>query len=157
MERTENTDQAILLQAKTLADIFATQEGRRPRLLLSNLNKADETNYEKHIATAYADIGFDVDLAPLFQNPKDIAKQAIENDVHAIHLHALTPKTTAMVSEITSSLLDYDREDILIVVDGNDLSETDNKTLNDYGVHILLQPNTSTQSAAISILKALTA
>ncbi|WP_299781855.1 cobalamin-dependent protein [uncultured Formosa sp.] len=151
----QHTKTPSFLTAKTHADKFASQEGRRPRLLLSKVDTLNETSNEKRIASAYADIGFDVDLSPLFQNAKDIAKQAIENDVHAIHLNALSPNAIPMVAEVIEALKTYDRDDILIVIDGNHLSETDHKILYNLGVHIILKPNTTTDIAAIKILNIL--
>ncbi|WP_159024107.1 cobalamin-dependent protein [Formosa sp. L2A11] len=152
MKSIEKTDQSSFLKAKALTDTFAEREGRRPRILLSKLEQNTHDLNIKHIASAYADLGFDVDLGPLFQSAKDISKQAIENDVHAIHLNGLIPNAIPMVAEIIEALKTYNRDDILIVLDGNHLSETDHKILYNLGVHVILRPNTTTDIAAIKIL-----
>ncbi|MDW5289721.1 hypothetical protein [Formosa sp. PL04] len=152
MKSNKETDKASFLKAKALSDIFATQEGRQPRLLLSKLEQKNDDHNIKFIASAYADIGFDVDLSPLFQSAKDLSKQAIENDVHVIHISYLTHDFIHKISEIIDSLSNYGCNDILVIVDGENVSEIDCKTLEDYGVAIILKSDALISDAAIQIL-----
>ncbi|MHA7943559.1 hypothetical protein ACJOV8_010840 [Formosa sp. 3Alg 14/1] len=152
MKNETNTGITSILKAKALANTFAEQEGRRPRLLLSRLGENNHERDTKTIAVTYADLGFDVDLGPSFQASKDIAKQAVENDVHALHLSGLTRESINQVSELISSLSDYKCEYILLVVDGAPLTNQDYKTLSDLGVHIIMKPEDAISDVVIQML-----
>ncbi|MFB9052782.1 hypothetical protein ACFFVB_06780 [Formosa undariae] len=152
MKSEANVEITSVLKAKTLANTFAAQEGRRPRLLLSKIGQNNHEQDTKIIAVAYADIGFDVDLGPSFQSATDISKQAIENDVHALHLSSLTHETIHTVSEIIASLSHYGCEYILLIVDGDQLTDLDYKTLTDIGVHIIMKSSDNISDTAIQML-----
>jgi len=142
-------------KAKTLADTFATLEGRRPRILLSHIENKQHEHDIKIIASAYADLGFDVDLAPVFHSPKDLSKQAIENDVSVLYLISVTQQSIPHLLEITKSLADYGTDYILLVADTVSLSKVDYTTLKGYGVHVIIDESCPINKAAISILNLL--
>ncbi|WP_066220395.1 hypothetical protein [Formosa haliotis] len=151
-----NNDKSVT-KAKELANRFADQEGRRPRLLLSKLRHHNDELELKRKASAYADIGFDVDLAPRFQSAKAIAKQAVENDVHVLYLSAIQKDDIILISEIITALLNFNCGHILVVVDSQQLSEADVKKLSNSGVAICLNSEIKINDAAIQILNILIA
>ena len=91
-------------KAQQLADEFATIEGRRPRIMVAKMGQDGHDRGAKVVATSFADLGFDVDMGPLFQSPKDVAKDAIENDVHAIGVSTLAAGHKTLVPELMKSL-----------------------------------------------------
>jgi methylmalonyl-CoA mutase len=141
-------------KAKQLSDGFAKKDGRRPRILIAKLGQDGHDRGAKVIASAFADIGFDVDIAPLFQTPHEVAKQAVENDVHIIGISSLAAGHLTLVPQVINELNHYSREDILVVV-GGVIPEQDNKLLLDAGVNAVFTPGTVISEAAISILEKL--
>jgi methylmalonyl-CoA mutase len=105
-------------KAATLADQFAAEEGRRPRIMIAKLGQDGHDRGAKIIATAFADLGFDVDMGPLFQTPQEAARQAAENDVHILGISSLAAGHKTLVPETMAALADLGREDILVVVGG---------------------------------------
>ena len=155
MKNIDKTEKTAALKAKALTNTFANQEGRRPRILLSKLAENNHEHDTKFIASAYADMGFDVDLGPSFQSAKDISKQAIENDVHALHLSSVTHETINIIPEIIASLLSYGSDYMLLIVDGDHLSDQDCNSLLDSGVHLIIKPGILLNDVAIQILNLL--
>jgi len=112
-------DDPEMKEAMRLADEFAKQEGRRPRILVAKMGQDGHDRGAKVIATSFADIGFDVDIGPLFQTPQEVAKQAIENDVHVLGVSSLAGGHKTLVPEVIKELREtYDRPDILVVAGG---------------------------------------
>jgi methylmalonyl-CoA mutase cobalamin-binding domain/chain len=106
-------------EAMRLADEFAKAEGRRPRILVAKMGQDGHDRGAKVIATSFADIGFDVDIGPLFQTPQEVAKQAIENDVHVLGMSSLAGGHKTLVPEVIKELREtYNRPDILVVAGG---------------------------------------
>jgi methylmalonyl-CoA mutase len=101
-----------------MADGFAAEEGRRPRILVAKMGQDGHDRGAKVIATAFADIGFDVDVGPLFQTPREVARMAVENDVHVLGVSTLAGGHKTLVPEVASELKKLGRDDILIVVGG---------------------------------------
>ena len=157
MKSNDTTIHTSLIKAKTLANIFAEQEGRRPRVLLSKLDQEYHEYETKIIASAYADIGFDVDLGPSFQSAKDISKQAMENDVHVLHVSSLDADSIHIIPEIIESFSSYGCDDILLIVDGKNLTEVDIQTLTNYGVQLIFESDANISEVAIQILDLLIA
>src|SRR5690606_2326816 len=106
------------IAAQAAADAFAEQEGRRPRILVAKMGQDGHDRGAKVIATSFADIGFDVDLGPLFQTPKEVAKQAVENDVHIVGVSSLAGGHKTLVPSVIQELKNYEREDIMVVAGG---------------------------------------
>ena len=105
-------------EAKALWDIFAEQQGRRPRIMIAKMGQDGHDRGAKVVATGYADLGFDVDIGPLFQTPQEAAKQAVENDVHILGVSSLAAGHKTLVPELINALKGYGREDIMVIVGG---------------------------------------
>jgi methylmalonyl-CoA mutase len=139
-------------KARELSDKFALQEGRRPRIMICKLGQDGHDRGAKVIATSFADIGFDVDIGPLFQTPKEAAIQAAENDVHILGISSLAAGHKTLVPETISELKAIGREDILVIV-GGVIPPKDYKFLFDQGVAAVFGPGTVIPKAAIEILQ----
>ncbi|PRY16471.1 heterodimeric methylmalonyl-CoA mutase large subunit precursor [Pontibacter ummariensis] len=114
----ELTDDENFRQAKALADKFEELEGRRPRIMVAKMGQDGHDRGSKVIATSFADLGFDVDIGPLFQTPAEVAMQAAENDVHVVGVSSLAAGHKTLVPQLIEELRKLDREDILVIVGG---------------------------------------
>jgi methylmalonyl-CoA mutase len=141
-------------KAKVLADQFAEQEGRRPRIMIAKMGQDGHDRGAKVVATGYADVGFDVDIGPLFQTPEEAAKQAVENDVHILGVSSLAAGHKTLVPQVIDELKKYGREDIMVVV-GGVIPVQDYQFLFDAGALAVFGPGTKISEAAISILNIL--
>jgi methylmalonyl-CoA mutase len=141
-------------EACRLADAFAEQEGRRPRIMVAKLGQDGHDRGAKIIATAFADLGFDVDIGPLFQTPAEAARQAVENDVHILGISSLAAGHKTLVPETIKALRDLGREDILVVV-GGVIPQQDYDFLHNAGAAAVFGPGTVVAKAASSLLKML--
>ncbi|MDO7171768.1 methylmalonyl-CoA mutase [Mariniflexile sp. AS56] len=141
-------------KAQELADIFAKQEGRRPRIMVAKMGQDGHDRGAKIVATGYADVGFDVDIGPLFQTPKEVAKQAIENDVHILGISSQAAGHKTLVPQVIAELRKYGREDIMVIV-GGVIPKQDYPFLIDAGATAVFGPGTKISEAAIDILKIL--
>jgi methylmalonyl-CoA mutase len=141
-------------KAQKLSDEFAEEEGRRPRILIAKIGQDGHDRGAKVIATAFADLGFDVDIGPLFQTPEEVAKQAVENDVHIIGVSSLAGGHKTLLPQLIKALKDYKRDDILIIA-GGVIPTQDHDFLKKAGVHEIFGPGTIISLAAQKILKAL--
>ncbi|WP_293873070.1 methylmalonyl-CoA mutase [Flavobacterium sp.] len=141
-------------KAKALADVFAKKEGRRPRIMIAKMGQDGHDRGAKVVATGYADVGFDVDIGPLFQTPKEAAKQAIENDVHILGVSSLAAGHKTLVPQVIEELKNYGREDIMVIV-GGVIPAQDYQFLFDAGAVAVFGPGTKISEAAISILEVL--
>ncbi len=144
-------DQDFILSTE-LADKFAKKEGRRPRIMVAKMGQDGHDRGAKVIATSFADIGFDVDIGPLFQTPEEAAKQAVENDVHIIGVSSLAAGHKILVPQVMQALKDYGREDIMVIV-GGVIPEQDYEFLWEVGVAGIFGPGTKISKAAQDILK----
>ncbi|HMB90645.1 MAG TPA: methylmalonyl-CoA mutase [Rhodothermales bacterium] len=140
--------------ARSLSDRFAEAEGRRPRILVAKLGQDGHDRGAKVIATSFADLGFDVDIGPLFQTPAEAARQAIENDVHILGVSSLAGAHKTLVPQLRQALDDYGREDILLIV-GGVIPPQDYQALYDTGVAGVFGPGTVIAEAAQHILQLL--
>jgi methylmalonyl-CoA mutase len=138
-------------KAKILADKFAELEGRRPRIMIVKMGQDGHDRGAKVVATGYADLGFDVDIGPLFQTPEEAAKQAVENDVHILGVSSLAAGHKTLVPQVIEELKKYGREDIMVIV-GGVIPAQDYKFLFDSGAVAVFGPGTKISDAAISIL-----
>lgn len=140
------------LKAKLLSDEFANKEGRRPRIMIAKLGQDGHDRGAKVIATSFADLGFDVDIGPLFQTPKEAATQAVENDVHILGISSLAAGHKSLVPETIQHLKSIGREDILVIV-GGVVPPQDYDFLFERGVAAVFGPGTIISEAASEILK----
>ncbi len=141
-------------RAQKMADEFALQEGRRPRIMVAKMGQDGHDRGAKVVATGYADLGFDVDIGPLFQTPAEVAKQAVENDVHILGISSLAGGHKTLVPEVIQELKKQGREDIMIIV-GGVIPKQDYKHLLEHGAVAVFGPGSKISDAAIEILKIL--
>ncbi|MFD2940449.1 methylmalonyl-CoA mutase [Flavobacterium notoginsengisoli] len=141
-------------KAKQLADVFAKQEGRRPRIMIAKMGQDGHDRGAKVVATGYADVGFDVDIGPLFQTPAEAAKQAVENDVHILGVSSLAAGHKTLVPQVIEELKKHGRDDIMVIV-GGVIPSQDYQFLFDAGASAVFGPGTKISEAAIKILEAL--
>ena len=141
-------------KAKLLSDQFAKLEGRRPRIMIAKMGQDGHDRGAKVVATAYADLGFDVDIGPLFQTPKEAAKQAIENDVHILGVSSLAAGHKTLVPEVIAELKNYGRDDIMVIV-GGVIPKQDYEFLFEKGTVAVFGPGTKISEAAITLLEIL--
>ncbi|MEN9347423.1 MAG: methylmalonyl-CoA mutase [Bacteroidota bacterium] len=138
-------------KARQMADEFATLAGRRPRIMVAKMGQDGHDRGAKVISTSFADIGFDVDIGPLFQTPDEVAKQAIENDVHIVGASSLAAGHKTLVPQLIEELKKMGREDILVVA-GGVIPEQDYDYLYQAGCVGIFGPGTKISLAAIDIL-----
>ena len=138
-------------EATKLADQFAELEGRRPRIMIAKLGQDGHDRGAKVVATGYADLGFDVDIGPLFQTPKEAVKQAVENDVHILGISSLAAGHKTLVPQVIDELKKYGREDIMVIV-GGVIPAQDYQFLFDAGAVGVFGPGTKIAQAAIDML-----
>ncbi len=141
-------------KAREMADTFAEQEGRRPRIMVAKMGQDGHDRGAKVVATGYADLGFDVDIGPLFQTPEEVAKQAVENDVHILGVSSLAAGHKTLVPAVIQELKKYDRDDIMVIV-GGVIPKQDYDFLFDAGAVAVFGPGTKISDAAIEILEIL--
>jgi methylmalonyl-CoA mutase len=150
----EIKDDKSFEKAKQLADEFAAKEGRRPRIMIAKMGQDGHDRGAKVVATGYADVGFDVDIGPLFQTPAEAAKQAVENDVHILGVSSLAAGHKTLVPQVIEELKKYGRQDIMVIV-GGVIPAQDYQYLFDSGAVAVFGPGTKISEAAISILEIL--
>jgi methylmalonyl-CoA mutase len=141
-------------KAKNLADKFAELEGRRPRIMIAKMGQDGHDRGAKVVATGYADVGFDVDIGPLFQTPEEAAKQAVENDVHILGVSSLAAGHKTLVPQVIEALKKFGRDDIMVIV-GGVIPHQDYDFLFDAGAVAVFGPGTKISDAAIQILEIL--
>ena len=141
-------------KAREMADQFAELEGRRPRIMIAKMGQDGHDRGAKVVATGYADVGFDVDIGPLFQTPAEAAKQAMENDVHILGISSLAAGHKTLVPKVIQELKNYGREDIMVVV-GGVIPPQDYQFLFDAGAVAVYGPGTRISDAAIEMLQIL--
>lgn len=141
-------------KAKQLADAFEQKEGRRPRIMIAKMGQDGHDRGAKVVATGYADVGFDVDIGPLFQTPAEAAKQAVENDVHILGVSSLAAGHKTLVPQVIEELKKYGREDIMVIV-GGVIPAQDYEFLFEAGAVAVFGPGTKISEAAITILEIL--
>ncbi|HPQ08517.1 MAG TPA: methylmalonyl-CoA mutase [Bacteroidia bacterium] len=134
-----------------LSDKFAEQAGRRPRIMIAKLGQDGHDRGAKVVATAYADMGFDVDLGPLFQTPEEAVKQAVENDVHVLAISSLAAGHKTLIPQAIQELKKYKREDIVVVA-GGVIPPQDYEFLYNAGVKFIFGPGTSNIESAKKVL-----
>ncbi len=141
-------------KARQLANQFAELEGRRPRIMIAKMGQDGHDRGAKVVATGYADVGFDVDIGPLFQTPEEATQQAIENDVHILGISSLAAGHKTLVPKVIEELKKHGREDIMVIV-GGVIPPQDYQFLFDAGALAVYGPGTRISDAAIEILELL--
>lgn len=150
----EVKNQDSFKKAQVLSDRFAELEGRRPRILVAKMGQDGHDRGAKVIATGFADLGFDVDIGPLFQTPQEVAEQAVENDVHIVGASSLAAGHKTLVPQLIEGLRELGRPDIMVVA-GGVIPQKDYEFLFDAGVAAVFGPGTVLSEAAIDILEKL--
>lgn len=150
----EIKDDSSFRKARELADKFAEQDGRRPRIMIAKMGQDGHDRGAKVVATGYADVGFDVDIGPLFQTPKEAAKQAVENDVHVLGISSLAAGHKTLVPQVIEELKNHGRDDIMVIV-GGVIPKQDYQYLFDAGAIAIFGPGTRISDTAIQILEIL--
>jgi methylmalonyl-CoA mutase len=143
-------------KTRKMVDAFADADGRRPRILVAKMGQDGHDRGQKVIATAFADIGFDVDIGPLFSTPEEVARQAVENDVHAIGVSSLAAGHLTLVPELKKALAELERDDIMIVV-GGVIPPQDFDALLEAGAAAIFPPGTVISEAAQELVGKLSA
>jgi methylmalonyl-CoA mutase len=154
--RQEAGDTTMIQRVRAAADEFAIAEGRRPRILVAKMGQDGHDRGQKVIASAFADLGFDVDVGPLFQTPEEVARQAIESDVHIVGVNSLAAGHLSLVPALRTALAEAGREDIMIVV-GGVIPPQDYDELRAAGAAAIFAPGTVIPDAAYELIVALAA
>ncbi|MDY0281569.1 MAG: methylmalonyl-CoA mutase family protein, partial [Salinivirgaceae bacterium] len=152
----ESRDDNEYAQAKALCEKFAKNEGRQPRIMIAKLGQDGHDRGAKVVATGYADIGFDVDMGPLFQTPEEAAKDAVDNDVHVVGISSLAAGHKTLVPAVIAELKRLGREDIMVIV-GGVIPHQDYDSLYEAGAMAIFGPGTPIPVAAIKMLELLMA
>ena len=147
----EYKDDSDFKEAQELVKKFAEREGRQPRIMIAKMGQDGHDRGAKVVSTGYADIGFDVDIGPLFQTPPEAAKQAVENDVHVLGVSSLAAGHKTLIPSVIEELKNHGRDDILVIA-GGVIPAQDYKFLYDAGVAAIFGPGTSVAKAAKEIL-----
>jgi len=150
----ESGTSPAVAQAREKVDEFAEAEGRRPRILVAKMGQDGHDRGQKVIATAFADLGFDVDVGPLFQTPGEVARQAVEADVHVVGVSSLAAGHLTLVPELRDALAALDRPDIVVIV-GGVIPPDDVPRLKEMGAAAVFGPGTVIAEAAVELLAAL--
>ncbi len=150
----ESMENDSFSKARELADRFAALEGRRPRIMIAKMGQDGHDRGAKVVATGYADIGFDVDIGPLFQTPAESARQAVENDVHVLGVSSLAAGHKTLVPQVIEELHKLGREDIMVIV-GGVIPPQDYQFLYDAGAVAVFGPGTPIPEAAVKMLELL--
>ncbi|GAA4325200.1 methylmalonyl-CoA mutase [Pontixanthobacter gangjinensis] len=150
----EMKDNSSFNKAREMADKFAEMEGRRPRIMIAKMGQDGHDRGAKVVATGYADLGFDVDIGPLFQTPAEAAQQAVENDVHILGVSSLAAGHKTLVPQVIDELKKLGREDIMVIV-GGVIPSQDYQYLFDAGAVAVFGPGTKISDAAIQLLEIL--
>lgn len=147
----EMKEDSSFKKAQELADYFAEKEGRRPRIMIAKMGQDGHDRGAKVVASSYADLGFDVDIGPLFQTPEEAAKQAVENDVHILGISSLAAGHKTLVPDVINRLKALNREDIMVIV-GGVIPTKDYQFLFDAGAVAVFGPGTKISQAAVELL-----
>jgi methylmalonyl-CoA mutase len=152
----EAGNDALAEKARQMVEAFAEADGRRPRILIAKMGQDGHDRGQKVVATAYADLGFDVDIGPLFQTPAEAARQAVENDVHVVGASSLAAGHLTLAPQLRAELVKLGRPDIMMVV-GGVIPPQDFQALTDAGAAAIYPPGTVIAEAAIDLLEKLNA
>jgi methylmalonyl-CoA mutase len=141
-------------QVRAATAAFEEEQGRRPRILMAKMGQDGHDRGQKVLATAFADLGFDVDVGPLFQTPAEVARQAVEADVHIVGVNSLAAGHLTLVPELRDELAAHGRDDIMVVV-GGVIPPQDYQALRAAGAAAIFPPGTVIAEAALDLLRTL--
>lgn len=147
----EMQENILFKKAQKMSNDFAEKQGRRPRIMVAKMGQDGHDRGAKVIATAFADLGFDVDISPLFQTPEEVAKQAIENDVHFLGISSLAGGHKSLIAKLFEELKKYEKDDIIIIA-GGVIPQKDYEDLYNVGVKHIFGPGSIIAESAIEIL-----
>jgi methylmalonyl-CoA mutase len=150
----ESSEDPNFRKAKALCEEFAKKEGRQPRIMIAKMGQDGHDRGAKVVSTGYADVGFDVDIGPLFQTPAEVARQCVENDVHVLGVSSLAAGHKTLIPQVIAELKKLGREDIMVIA-GGVIPTQDYEFLYSLGVSAVFGPGTSVSIAAIKILEIL--
>ncbi len=145
-------DEVTAIQQRTRA--FLDRHGRRPRILVAKMGQDGHDRGQKVVVSAFADMGFDVDVGPLFSTPEEVAQQAVDADVHIVGISSLAAGHLALLPQLRSALADLGREDVMVVV-GGVIPPDDVPTLKEMGAAAVFLPGTVIAESALDLLHAL--
>jgi methylmalonyl-CoA mutase len=145
-------DQETIKKVQQLTEEFAKREGRRPRILIAKMGQDGHDRGAKVVATAYADMGFDVDMGPLFQTPEETARQAVENDVHVVAMSSLAAGHKTLLPQLVEELKKLGREDIIVIC-GGVIPAQDYDFLYKHGAVAIFGPGTKIPEAGLKIME----
>lgn len=145
-------DDELFEQVRRMTDEFAKEEGRRPRIMIAKMGQDGHDRGAKVVATAYADMGFDVDVGPLFQTPEETAQQAVENDVHVVGMSSLAAGHKTLLPQLVEELKKLGREDIIVIC-GGVIPAQDYNFLYEHGASAIFGPGTKIPAAGIKIME----
>ena len=148
----KGSENEMLNKARELTNEFAETEGRRPRILIAKIGQDGHDRGAKVVATAYADMGFDVDVGPLFQTPEETAKQAVENDVHVVGMSSLAAGHKTLLPQLIDELKKLGREDIIVII-GGVIPSQDYEFLYEKGAAAIFGPGTKIPEAGIKVME----
>ncbi|MBN2233819.1 MAG: cobalamin-dependent protein, partial [Opitutales bacterium] len=146
--------QEAMQELRAMTDAFAKKEGRRPRIMIAKMGQDGHDRGAKVVATAYADMGFDVDIGPLFQTPEETARQAVENDCHVVAMSSLAAGHKTLLPQLVGELAKLDREDIVVIC-GGVIPVQDYDFLLQNGASAIFGPGTVITDSARKILEIL--
>ena len=146
-----NDEEDLVNKVRKLTDDFEKREGRRPRILIAKMGQDGHDRGAKVVATAYADMGFDVDVGPLFQTPEETARQAVENDVHVVGMSSLAAGHKTLLPQLMDELKRLNREDIIVIV-GGVIPSQDYQFLYDHGAAAIFGPGTRIPDAGMKLI-----
>jgi methylmalonyl-CoA mutase len=151
-----DSSDAMVAQVVKAADEFEQHEGRRPRILVAKMGQDGHDRGQKVVVTAFADMGFDVDVGPLFSTPEEVAQQAVDADVHIVGVSSLAAGHLALVPQLRQALADQGRDDIMVVV-GGVIPPDDVPALREMGAAAVFLPGTVIAESALDLLGRLSA
>ncbi len=146
------SDEELITEVKQMTDEFLENEGRRPRILVAKMGQDGHDRGAKVVATGYADLGFDVDISPLFMTPEEAAQMAVENDVHCVGVSSLAAGHKTLVPELIEELKKLGREDIIVIV-GGVIPAQDYEFIYEAGAVAIFGPGTVIPVSAIKIIE----
>ncbi|HPN39529.1 MAG TPA: cobalamin-dependent protein, partial [Melioribacteraceae bacterium] len=144
--------ESMINKVREMTDAFAEKEGRRPRIMIAKMGQDGHDRGAKVVATAYADMGFDVDMGPLFQTPEETARQAVENDVHCVGMSSLAAGHKTLLPQLVEELKKLGREDIIVIV-GGVIPAQDYEFLYQHGASAIFGPGTKIPLAGLKIME----
>jgi methylmalonyl-CoA mutase len=154
--REEAGSSAPLDETRSMAEAFEEAEGRRPRILVAKMGQDGHDRGQKVIVSAFADLGFDVDVGPLFSTPEEVAQQAVDADVHVVGVNSLAAGHLTLVPALKQALADLGRGDIMVVV-GGVIPPDDVPVLKEMGAEAVFLPGTVIAESALELLDKLSA